>query len=354
MSIIGHPAAVNVSSLDPPGSGVGLKAAVGDVVDRRTGAYHGDVVEKTGALLYEKEMQLGLPASAVVANRIAQLLPFGLGALIARLPGRGDRVVLARVDQLEAGAPAIRPDGPAAAIVIANPVHRIAPAIGQLDILPSIGKLPFVGTEDVFYSIPLANQAGIFRDDQVGSRSDRGAGLKDVVDAFSEAETGEVNRLGTPVVQFDELTCPVLRRIIEELVDDQVLRSLHPVRAAAGGRGGDPVETSAIGKAQVRPAALRQGLRSGAIKGFRREALSLAGQQEEPGLCSREVKAALGLRHDEEASGRDTRSLREGEGIFSLRVVREAMAGKPEWRGPMIKKFHPAAAGGGSAIELVE
>ena len=343
-----------MSPLDPPGRGVGLKAAIGDVVDRRAGAHHGDVVEKTGALLDEKEMQLGLSASAVVANRIAQLLPFGLGGLIARLPGRGDRVVLARVDQLEAGAPAIRPDRPAAAIVIADPVHRVAPAIRQLDILPSIGELPLVGTEDVCYSVPFANQAGIFRDDQVGSRSDRDAGLKDVVDALSKSETGEVNRLGAPVVQFDELTCPVFRGVIEELVDDQLLRSLHPVRAAAGGRGRDPVETGAIGEAQVRPASLRQGLRGGAVKGFRREALSLAGQQEEPGLGSREVKASLGLRHDEEASGRDTRSLREGEGILSRRVVREAMAGKIDGRGAVIEELRPAGAGGGSAIELVE
>ena len=87
VGIVGHPAAVDVGSLDPPGRCVGLESAVGDVLAPGGGANYRDVIEKTGTLLDQKEVKLALARTLVVADRVAQLLPRGLLGLVTRLPG---------------------------------------------------------------------------------------------------------------------------------------------------------------------------------------------------------------------------------------------------------------------------
>ena len=199
-----------------------------------------DVVDQQFALVEQPEDKFakaaGVVAGAVRGDAaIGVRPPLGSPGFIAGRPGLGHRVVGRRIAQFEARSAAVGIRAPTSAVVIMHLVGRVTAGVFQHDPFPAIGERAGKIADDLDVGILRGEFHGIASDDQILARRDRRSQRKIEPDPVVESPTRQVDRVATPVEQFD----PLLIRLAERpgLLNHfgrQKLRAEGHVAEAAG------------------------------------------------------------------------------------------------------------------------
>ena len=258
---------------EKPSGRSGFEASVGEEICPAV-ATDRDVVEQTLAksLLEDVEAVHRHAGGRVVEEAgVGELGPGSLRSFIGVRPTRRPQQVCTRVDQLKAGAAAVRVFAPASSAHEGDfgnhrmKGHRIKPshcigdrqglsrgereASARWDLLVEASH----GVVEVQIWIIRQELASVARDHEIAASRDRGAGRNLEVDSIHEAPPLQVHRLGGLIEKLDVLVVRVARnRRIHNLVDNHILRTPRRIGRTRCGRrqsseGGRAVGCPSVG-----------------------------------------------------------------------------------------------------------
>ena len=216
---------------------------------------HLHVVHQAFAVVEQTQVQaVDRPASVVHPPRPLNLSPRRLLRLVGVRPVRRQRRVRVWVLQLQAGAAAIRPLAPRAAVVVSHLAHRDVDDVGGHDSL-AVRALDGVGLGEPYHVAAVPQRSliathhprgghvrmvrtqlcRVFRHHQELARGDPRPRREVECNPAAHPPTRQVHRLRPAVRQLHELVGITRGRVVEDLVDDHLLGASRRIRHAQGG-----------------------------------------------------------------------------------------------------------------------
>jgi len=232
------------------------------------------LVDQDFTFTHEVDVKLAFrPApDRIVVSAVGNLEPLRLTGFVARLPGAGERVILVRVDQLQARSKTVRPLGPASGIVIPYFIHHVVVFVPYPELLPVVGQRSPVRTEyDGRYPVRLLEAARISGQNEILTRTENGPLGKIELYPPREAPPGHIHRARALVVEFEILQVVpvqgVVRILVRIIFGIGVVHDLVDDDIRIGIPGGEVVGRSAAGLGHSIPdfAAVRHSSHAPAV-----------------------------------------------------------------------------------------